>query len=58
MKKKMVVLLMLILSVSTAVLHGTCEEIQTIIAVVTTKKSVRSRAETPESWMKSPEAPM
>ena len=38
MKKKMVVLLMLILSVSTAVLHGTCEEIQTIIAVVTTKK--------------------
>ena len=38
MKKKMVVLLMLILSVSMAVLHGTCEEIQTIIAVVTTKK--------------------
>ena len=38
MKEKMVVLLMLILSVSTAVLHGTCEEIQTIIAVVTTKK--------------------
>ena len=38
MKKKMAVLLMLILSVSTAVLHGTCEEIQTIIAVVTTKK--------------------
>lgn len=38
MKKKMVVLLMLILSVSTAVLHGTCEEIRTIIAVVTTKK--------------------
>lgn len=38
MKKKMVVLLMLILSVSTAVLHGTCEEIQTIIAVVTDEK--------------------
>ena len=38
MKKKMVGRLMLILSVSTAVLHGTCEEIQTIIAVVTTKK--------------------